>query len=168
VGERFIRSLDVRMNFISTDDAVFVNPPNNAEAKRACVKNNDVLLTMTGSRIGRVAPVPKGFKTGYISQHVAILRPLQTILPRYLSFFLSLPSGGQRQIASMQYGQTKPGLNLNQVCSFQVPLPPIEKQQEFDTFWLRYELSLNNQKTALAKSHNLFNSLLHRAFRGEL
>ncbi|WP_392477014.1 restriction endonuclease subunit S [Nostoc sp. C110] len=167
-GERFIRSLDVRMNFISDSDAVFVNAPNNSEAKRARVEDGDVLLTMTGSRIGRVAPVPKGFGTAYISQHVSILRPRQTISPQYLSFFLSTPSGGQRQIASMQYGQTKPGLNLNQVCSFQVPLPPMEKQQHFNAFWLCYQFALTNQTTALTRDEDLFNSLLQRAFRGEL
>ncbi|MBN3989258.1 MAG: restriction endonuclease subunit S [Nostoc sp. NMS2] len=167
-GERFIRSLDVRMNFISDSDAVFVNAPNNSEAKRARVEDGDVLLTMTGSRIGRVAPVPKGFGTAYISQHVSILRPRQTISPQYLSFFLSTSSGGQRQIASMQYGQTKPGLNLNQVCSFQVPLPPMEKQLHFDAFWLCYQSALTNQTTALTRDEYLFNSLLQRAFQGEL
>ena len=121
-GDRFIRSLDVRMNYISDTESAYVNAPSGSEASRARIESGDVLLTITGSRIGRVAPVPKNYGVGYISQHVAILRTEHTILPQYLSFFLSLPSGGQRQIERMQYGQTKPGLNLSQIRRFQIPL----------------------------------------------
>ena len=56
-GLRFIRSLDVRMNYISDDEPAFVAPPKGAEANRIRVRTNDVLLTITGSQIGRVAPV---------------------------------------------------------------------------------------------------------------
>ena len=72
MGSRFIRSLDVRMNEISHKDAVYVTPPNNAEAKRTKVKSGDVLVTITGSLIGRVAPVLSNLEGSYISQHVAI------------------------------------------------------------------------------------------------
>jgi type I restriction enzyme S subunit len=58
-GSRFIRSLDVQMNGIGSDDIVFVRAPDNAEARRTQVKTGDVLLTITGSRIGRVAPCLK-------------------------------------------------------------------------------------------------------------
>ena len=90
MGARFIRSLDVRMNSISDEDAVFVKPPNGAEADRTRVNPDDVLLTITGSRIGRVAPVPERLKGAFISQHVAILRLKPGILPEFLSMFLSL------------------------------------------------------------------------------
>jgi hypothetical protein len=50
-----------------------------------------------------------------ISQHVAILRLKPGLLPIFLSMFLSLETGGQREIARVQYGQTKPGLNLQQI-----------------------------------------------------
>ena len=167
-GDRFIRSLDVRMNHISDSDSVFVKAPNNIEAKRTCISDNDVLLTITGSRIGRVAPIPKGIGTAYISQHVAILRPQSTILPKYLSFFLSLESGGQRQIAKMQYGQTKPGLNLSQISSFEILLPPVEQQTRFNDFWLRQELALEHQTCASKHENNLFSSFIQRAFKGDL
>jgi type I restriction enzyme, S subunit len=122
-GSRFIRSLDVRMNGIASTAAVYVNPPDNAEAKRTRVRTGDVLLTITGSLIGRVAPVTAELAGSYISQHVAILRIDQTrMLPEFLSFFLSLSTGGQQQIAQLHYGQTKPGLNFEQIRKFRVPM----------------------------------------------
>jgi type I restriction enzyme, S subunit len=128
-GARFIRSLDVRMNDVSDEDAVFVVPPIGAEADRTRVAIGDVLLTITGSRIGRVAAVPEGLKGAFISQHVAILRLKAGLLPEFLSMFLSLDAGGQLQIARAQYGQTKPGLNLDQIRRFRVPVPDSVHQQ---------------------------------------
>ena len=167
-GDRFIRSLDVRMNYISDTESAYVNAPSGSEASRARVESGDVLLTITGSRIGRVAPVPKNYGVGYISQHVAILRTEHTILPQYLSFFLSLPSGGQRQIARMQYGQTKPGLNLSQIRRFQIPLPAVRHQKKFEEFWQGHQSTVARQRMLSDEGDGLFNSLLQRAFQGDL
>ena len=165
-GARFIRSLDVRMNNISDDDAVFVKPPKGAEAERTRVKPADVLLTITGSRIGRVAPVPERLNGAFISQHVAMLRLKAGLLPEFLSMFLSLDTGGQREIARAQYGQTKPGLNLDQIREFRVPVPHLCRQQEFLERAKRVERLRSVQREALRLAEHLFASLLHRAFSG--
>ncbi|WP_028487616.1 restriction endonuclease subunit S [Thiothrix lacustris] len=129
-GDRFIRSLDVQTNFISNDSPAFVNAPNNAESRRTQVKHGDVLLTITGSRIGRVAPVSTDTDGAYISQHVALLRPSSMIDSAFLSFFLN-SNNGQLQIAKSQYGQTKPGLSFEKIKKFSVPNIPIKLQQKF-------------------------------------
>lgn len=165
-GARFIRSLDVRMNNISDEDAVFVNPPKNAEADRTRVKPADVLLTITGSRIGRVAPVPERLNGAFISQHVAILRLKEGLLPEFLSMFLSLDTGGQRQIARVQYGQTKPGLNLDQIRGMRVPVPDVCQQQRFLELAKRVERLRAGQRESLRQAEHLFASLLDRAFTG--
>lgn len=168
-GDRFIRSLDVRMNAVSNEDSVYVNPPDNAEARRTRIETGDVLLTITGSRIGRVAAIPSYLAGAYISQHVAILRlDAARLLPRYLSFFLSMRQGGRRQIEAAQYGQTKPGLNLEQIRRLGIPLPPIELQLEFEQCIDAVESTRKRHVCSLAHLDSLFASLQHRAFRGEL
>lgn len=167
-GARFIRSLDVQMNHISAEEAVFVSPPIDAEAERARVEGNDVLLTITGSRIGRVSPVPSGISEAYISQHVAILRPDNLVLPEFLSMYLSLDDGGQRQIRRMQYGQTKPGLNLNQIRSFKIPLPTFAKQAEFRAVWRSYAKFEKRLIVARAESKRLFDAIAQPLFQRDL
>jgi type I restriction enzyme S subunit len=168
-GRRFIRSFDVQMNRIGDEAIAFVEPPDNAEARRTRVQTGDVLLTITGSRIGRVATVPIKLAGSYVSQHVAILRVnADAIMPGYLSFFLSLGSGGQRQIAKAQYGQTKPGLNFEQIRDFRVPIPPINRQEAFLRCVESIEESRGFQRTQATKLDHLLHSLQHSAFRGEL
>jgi type I restriction enzyme S subunit len=167
-GFRFIRSLDVQMNRIGEDDRAFVNPPQNVEAARTRVQEGDVLVTITGSKVGRVCFVPEGFGPAYVSQHVAILRLSGRIRPRFLSMFLTDEHGGQRQIKASQYGQTKPGLNLDQIRGFLVPCPPLEVQDRFLAIWDQYDYMLCHKMKALEQSNRLFDSLVQRAFLGEL
>jgi type I restriction enzyme S subunit len=168
-GSRFIRSLDVQMNRISDDDAVYVKAPDTAEARRTRVEVGDVLLTITGSRIGRVAPVSNACAGAYISQHVAILRPIPTkIVPVFLSFFLSLDAGGQQQIARVQYGQTKPGLNFEQIKRFRISLPSLALQNEFARRLAVLERLKLKQQQSLTGLNALFASVQHRAFAGAL
>jgi type I restriction enzyme S subunit len=167
-GARFIRSLDVQMNRIPSDNAVFVDAPPGAEAERTRVKAGDVLLTVTGSRIGRVAPVPTNLEGAYVSQHVAIIRLQPGLVPKFLSMFLSLETGGQLEIRRFQYGQTKPGLGLNQIGQFRVQVPALERQREFTQLADRYEKFRSLQMESLRQAEHLFQTLLHRAFTGGL
>lgn len=132
-GSPFIRSLDVQMGRISEGLAA-VAAPDNAEARRTRTEPGDVLLTITGSRIGRASVLPQGLDGAHISQHVAILRPdTQQIMPEYLAAFLCARNFGQLQIRSAQYGQTKPGLNFDQIRRFRIPRADLALQKEFCT-----------------------------------
>lgn len=167
-GSRFIRSLDVQMNELSEIKPAFVQAPDGKEAERTKVKGNDVLLTITGSRIGRVCVVPDHIKEAYVSQHVSILRLRNNLLPEFLSFFLSMPSLGQRQIAQCQYGQTKPGLNLQQIKDFVIPDVTIEKQRHFVSFYCKIKMNNFLAQQKYMSHEDYFHSLMQRAFKGEL
>ncbi len=166
-GDRFIRSLDVQMNYISNEDAAYVNPPNNQEAIRTKVQPDDILLTITGSKIGRVAMVPHNFGTAYVSQHVAIIRT-KNINPLYLSYYLSDVNSGQYLIQKTFYGQTKPGLNFKQIENFEIVVPPTELQIYFSKMVEKIEELKTQYKESLGELENLYSSMSQRAFKGEL
>lgn len=168
-GARFLRSLDVQMNAIGNEDIAFVVPPDNAEARRTRVEKGDVLLTITGSKIGRSAALPDKLAGSYISQHVAILRPdLERVLPTFLSYFLSMEQFGQKQIKAKQYGQAKPGLNFEQIRSFQIPNVSIERQRDFVGRLGDVAKAHSTSACGKEKFEALFVSLQDRAFRGQL
>jgi len=104
-----------------------------------------------------------------VSQHVAIIRVNDSaLLPGYLSMWLAHPTLGQRQIASRQYGQTKPGLNFEQIKSFEIPLPTIGEQRQVLTRIDSVRAVSCDSIHSAAKLDSLFASLQQRAFRGQL
>lgn len=63
---------------------------------------------------------------------------------------------------------TQPNLNTTIMNNFNIPVPPIDLQEKFESI---IKQVLNNKiklKQSLEESENLFNSLLQRAFKGEL
>lgn len=168
-GSRFIRSLDVRMGSMGNEAPVYVDAPNTAEARRIAVRTRDVLLTITGSLIGRVAVAPAEVDGAFISQHVAILRLDENVLvPEFAAAYLGLPSGGQRQIASSYYGQTKPGLNFEQIRGFEMPALSLADQERVVHMLSAVDSLQAESRQAEGRVGELFASLRHRAFAGQL
>lgn len=168
-GSPFIRSLDVQMGRVTLDDLAYVAAPNNAEARRTRTTDGDVLLTITGSRIGRASVLPQDLAGGYISQHVAILRPdLKQLRPEFLAAFLCAKEFGQLQIRGAQYGQTKPGLNFDQIRRFRIPRADLETQENF----CRKAVAVRNLAASAGQAAKRFDelslSVQSRAFSGRL
>ena len=84
---------------------------------------NDLLLTITGANVGKAALVIAELNEAYVSQHVALIRPVEWELSKYLHMFLTVDAGGRGQLDRNAYGAGKPGLNLRQVSAVLIPLP---------------------------------------------
>ena len=123
-GALFIRSQNVRDGRLSFEDVQYVSPPTGAEGNRTKVKPNDLLITITGNSVGNVALVEQAFDEAYISQHVGLVRLKEPTSGAYICRYLSPNSPGNRQIAGSQSGQSKPGLNLQNLKDFRIALPP--------------------------------------------
>ena len=122
-GALFIRSQNVRDGRLSFDDVQYVSPPTGSEGNRTKVKPNDLLITITGNSVGNVALVEQAFDEAYISQHVGLVRLKEPTRGAYICRYLSPNSPGNSQIAGSQSGQSKPGLNLQNLKDFRIALP---------------------------------------------
>lgn len=122
-GALFIRSQNVRDGRLCFEDVQYVSPPAGAEGNRTKVKLNDVLITITGNSVGNVAIVEQTFDAAYISQHVGLVRLRKPSNGAYICRYLSPTSPGNPQIAGSQSGQSKPGLNLQNLRDFFIALP---------------------------------------------
>ena len=128
-GALFIRSQNVRDGQLCYDDVQYVSPPSGAEGNRTKVRLNDLLITITGNSVGNVALVEKTFDEAYISQHVGLVRFKDPNNAAFICRYLSPNSPGNSQIAGSQSGQSKPGLNLQNLKDFYIALPPESKEQ---------------------------------------
>ena len=128
-GALFVRSQNVRDGRLSFEDTQYVRPPRGAEGDRTKMTLNDILITITGNSVGNVAVVEHQFGEAYISQHVGLVRLSEPESGGYICRFLSPNSPGNNQIAGSQSGQSKPGLNLQNLRDFWIALPPTEAEQ---------------------------------------
>ena len=167
-GPTFIRSQNVQMNRLDFSGVACLPVSIHESMSRTRVAVGDVLLNITGASIGRVAWVEKLPGEANVNQHVWIIRlDKQKATPEFISVFISLPYG-QRRIDNMQSGASRQGLNHRQVRALQIPLPPIEMQRQYSKVVSKLRTISAERSTALSKSGELFDSLVQRAFRGEL
>lgn len=165
-GSRFVRSQDVLLGEFVDCEPAYVKPPANSESKRTRISADDLLITITGV-VGKVAVAPSSLDGAFVSQHVAIARLSDTLRPRFAEAYLCSDEG-QRQLERVQYGQTKPGLNLSQIRELTVPVPSTARQvallQDLDRL-TKHRFAGRDSATKLK---TLVASLQQRAFRGEL
>ncbi|MNK91862.1 Type-1 restriction enzyme EcoKI specificity protein [compost metagenome] len=165
-GDLFLRSQNVRNGALDLSDKQFVTVPKNAEGSRTLVQANDLVFTITGNSVGNVAIIPADFGNAYVSQHVALVRLKDRQLSDFLSAFFSPSGPGNSQILSAQYGQSKPGLSLENVRSFHVPVPPYHELAQLTEIVKNqdvYEMSL---ATELAHLISLKSALMFDLLSG--
>jgi type I restriction enzyme S subunit len=118
---------------IVLSDAKRVNPPLDAEAQRAQLQTDDVVVCITGARTGAIAHVKNLLEITYINQHVCLLRPTtRAVNGRYLAYSLS-SSEGQQQLGAAMYGM-KQGLGLEDLRNQVVPSPSLAEQSVIVAF----------------------------------
>jgi type I restriction enzyme S subunit len=171
-GPYFIRAENINTDVLRTDNVAHVRPPGGAEGRRTRIALNDLLLTITGANVTKSALVDRELKEAYVSQHVALVRPVDPLTAQYLFFWIISPSHGRAKLTADAYGAGKPGLNLDNIREMNVALPPFEEHREIvrrvealfklaDTIGKRVEI-------ATKRADKLTQAVLAKAFRGEL
>ena len=172
-GPAFLRvgNFDRCTTELDLSDVQAVDPPDNAERRRTRVEPGDVLITVTAD-VGMVGLVPHDLGEAYVNQHVAIARPAEGYCREFVALALASPSSGQRQFEELRYGATKQGLNLTDIRTLAIPLPPLPEQHEIvrrtAALLARADAAEARVRAALAAADRLRRSALAKAFRGEL
>ncbi|HAN77944.1 MAG TPA: restriction endonuclease subunit S, partial [Bacteroidales bacterium] len=165
-GDVFLRINNVGYNELKLNDIVYVEAPSNAESKRTQVKAGDILLSITAD-LGRTCVIPINFPKAFINQHLAIIRLKETYVPSFVSHVLSTDFG-KIQFNKMNKGGVKAGLNFDDIKLIEFINPPIEKQIIFNNIISELRKQIYINLLSLTNSNILFNSLLQKAFNGEL
>jgi len=123
-GALFLRSQNVRMGTLDLAERQYVRVQGE-EGQRTKLAACDLLITITGNGVGNVAALPDDWsELAFVSQHVGLVRLLEPELGFWTMHWLAQGSPGNQQIIDAQSGQSKPGLNLDNLRNFVVPIPP--------------------------------------------
>jgi len=127
---------------------------------------NDILITKDGT-IGRTALFEEDFSV-CINQSVTLVKPKHNLVnARYLVAYLTSDSV-QSRIQNMGKGGGLKHLQITELAKFPTALPEIKIQNQFVERSQLIETQKQQAQASLQKAEDLFNSLLQRAFKGEL
>ena len=135
--------------------------------KTTPIEPDDILYTTVGS-YGHVALVKSSFPEFCFQRHIAHIKPdPEKILPEFLYYQLQ-SQGCKHQADNLVRGIAQKTLNLKDLKSIRIIIPPIELQKEYVL-----KVSVLSRFKHLNKVEGLdlklfFNSLMQRAFKGEL
>jgi type I restriction enzyme S subunit len=168
-GRPFVRSQNVGRGNLLLDDLAYIDDETHNSFSATELKENDVLLNITGASIGRTALADCRVVGGNVNQHVCIIRlNPKKAAPRFINFFL-LSVLGQRQIDSFQAGGNREGLNFGQIRSIKFPLPPTKAEQDAIAKVLSdADAEIAALEAKLAKTRHIKQGMMHNLLTGKI
>ncbi len=142
------------------------------EFKRFSLQSGDIILARaigSEAHLGKLSIMGKSSTPVVFDSHLMRIR---TDSSRLLTFFLAcwLKTDGGRARFMQQARQTSVQFNINteQIASIELPVPPISLQQKFVKIIEKHLRLQAQQREAERQAEHLFQTLLHKAFQGEL
>lgn len=142
------------------------------EIKRLRLVQGDILFVRTNGNpdyIGRCAVFEGNKEAIYASYLIrGRMKAATKLLPHFAQFCFSLPTYRSRIVAEAKTTAGNYNINTEGLRSLKLPLPPLNKQQDFVELRRKVLASTSTLIIGENASIELFNSLTRRAFRGEL
>ncbi|TVQ53958.1 MAG: restriction endonuclease subunit S [Spirulina sp. DLM2.Bin59] len=167
----YLRVANVYRNKLNLDEIKTIRVTQN-ELERTKLKIGDILIVEghgNSQEIGRCSIWDGSILNCTHQNHLIRVQINDKIAnSTYISAFLN-SHGGRRQL--IKFGKTTSGLNTissSNVKSVSVLVPSIAEQEKYVKIDNQVNELLDNSQTHLQYINELFNSLLQRAFRGEL
>jgi len=166
-GTYFIRTQDIKTNKLDLNGAAFVDLPDNAEGKRSLIEKGDLLMTITGANVGKIAHVDFEITEAYVSQSVALMKYVLKSFSSYLHYYFQSSATGAKFIGGMVYGVGRPVLSLDNmrdapisVCSFEEQNQIVQEIESRLSVCDKVEQSINE---SIEKAEALRQSILKKS-----
>ena len=167
-GVPFLSVKNATNKYLDFTDTKFISVEDHRTFFKRCNPEfEDILYTKVGATYGRAAIInSKREFSIYVS--LALIKPDRSkVYPYYLNFVLNTDYV-KRQADRRVKGAGVPDLHLVEIKDFDIPLPSYEEQLEFSNLVEKLNDSIKVCKNQILISENLFQSLIQKAFTGEL
>lgn len=164
-GIPFLRATNVKNGTIETDGLVFISEDEARKISKCKLNKGDLLLVRSGVNSGDCALIPSSYQGAYAAYDLII----EMAYPyNYYFNFLINSDYGKNIISTLSRRAGQPHINSDQVKSVRLPLPPKALIGEFAKLIQENEKLKTQQIESVRQTEMLFQSLLQRAFQGEL
>ena len=142
------------------------------ELERFSLLPGDIVLARaigSEAHLGKLSILQKTELPIIFDAHLMRLRLDQAlILPEFFMVFMQTPGGRGRFMKQARQTAVQFNINGQQIAEIEIPLPSLPSQQKFARMVQRFKRFCDQQREADRQAEHLFQTVLHRAFRGEL
>jgi type I restriction enzyme S subunit len=163
-----VRSSDIQDGKLDWSSTKYVDESEYAKRVRALIpRPGDIIFCREGARLGNAALVTTE-KQVCLGQRMMLFRVEPSIAtPEFVCAFLLSPAI-QTAIRNLVGGSASPHLNVAETKTFVTYLPPLSMQKEFTQRVIEIRALEAGQASGCRRLEDLFQSLLYRAFNGDL
>ena len=173
-GIMFFRSQNVWKNKLVLDDIAYIDKETHDRMLKSSLKNRDILMTKTGrintenSSLGRAAMFIGEDDSANINGHVYLVRLQEGEVNEFVLFILTTNEYRDYIRSVCVGGIDKRQINKEHLEEFPIVYPPIELQNQFADFVKQVDKLKFEMEKSLKELEGNFNSLMQKAFNGEL
>lgn len=173
-GIMFLRSQNVWKNKLELDDVAYIDQQTHDKMAKSSLKNRDILMTKTGrintenSSLGRAAMYRGEDDSANINGHVYLIRLKEDIVNEFVLYILTSNEYREYIRSVCVGGIDKRQINKEHLEEFPIIFPPAELQKQFVDFVKQADKLKFEMENSLKELSNNFNSLMQKAFNGEL
>jgi len=166
-GVIVLRGLNISDGRLILDNVKYISEEKAQSLARSEVKPGDIVVVAVGSS-GFACQIPLTLPRAIMSQNFNKITPdLNKVSSTYLEHCINSPIV-QRQFTREITDTVRTFLSLTKLKTVEIPLPPLHQQQQYAEIVNKYERLRGQQREATRQAGHLFQTLLQRAFRGEL
>lgn len=162
-----LRSLNIKPNRFNLNDLVYFSSEDHfGKLSKSILKQGDVVLVRTGLT-GTAAVIPKKLDGSNCIDLIIASPNKDLIHPVYLAYFFN-SENGKNLVLSKEVGGIQKHFNVGAIKKLKIPIPPLELQNQFAQIVQQVETLKTHQSESKQEIDNLFNTLMQKAFKGEL
>lgn len=126
-GVLFVRGGDIADGRILVSQLRTITKEVSAQYSRTLLRGHELVVSLVGNP-GQVALVPASLRGANIARQVGLVRLAHGVDPRFVKYFLGSPAG-QEALGAQSRGSVQQVINLRDLRTVRVPLPPYRTQQ---------------------------------------
>jgi len=155
---------------ISLEDLKYAELPEKEVAKLSLVQGDLLFVRTNGNPdyVGRCAIFDLDTQYLFASYLIRARLDLSKVNPWFLATYLRTSAGRQAMSPYIRTTAGQSNIGMEGLGQIPVPLPPLPLQQQFTHVVHQFEHLRAQQREAERQAEHLFQTLLHRAFRGEM
>jgi type I restriction enzyme S subunit len=167
-GVPFISVKDITTGKLKFDGCKYVSQADHERFTKRCKPEYlDILYTKIGATYGRAALVDTTQEFSiYVS--VCLIKPDRSLVDSHFLNAAMNTIAVKRQADQRIKGIGVPDLHLDQIREFLIPLPPMGIQREFAAYVAQVHELEATQALRHTRLYDMYQSLLYRAFQGEI